>query len=64
MLFVTHDVDEALILTDDIQPMSSGPGRIIRHYPLTTPRPRKLNRGNAHLLETRDEIIALLHPSH
>ncbi|MBR9905400.1 MAG: ABC transporter ATP-binding protein [Gammaproteobacteria bacterium] len=64
VLFVTHDVDEALILTDDIQLMSSGPGRIIKHYPLAEPRPRKLNRDNVHLLETRDEIIALLHQSH
>ena len=64
VLFVTHDVDEALILTDDIRLMSSSPGRIIRNYPLTQPRPRKLNRDNDHLLETRDEIISLLHPSH
>ena len=62
VLFVTHDVDEALLLSDHIQVMSQAPGRLIRHYHLTQERPRALSRSGNELLEIRDEILGLLHP--
>lgn len=62
VLFVTHDVDEALLLADQVHVMSPSPGRIIRSYALDTPRPRALSRENVALLDTREEIIALLKP--
>ncbi|WP_121628976.1 ABC transporter ATP-binding protein [Tropicibacter alexandrii] len=62
VLFVTHDVDEALLLADHVQVMSHAPGRLIRHYPLTQPRPRALSRSGNELLEIREEILGLLHP--
>ncbi|WP_238367229.1 ABC transporter ATP-binding protein [Mesobacterium pallidum] len=62
VLFVTHDVDEALLLADHVQVMSHAPGRIIRHYHLTHQRPRALSRSGNDLLEIRDEILGLLHP--
>ncbi|QUS35714.1 ABC transporter ATP-binding protein [Falsirhodobacter algicola] len=63
VLFVTHDVDEALLLADRICVMSHAPGRIIRDYDLSLPRPRSLRSQAGTLLPIREEIIDLLHPS-
>lgn len=60
VLFVTHDVDEALLLADRVHVMSRSPGLIIRSYDLTSPRPRAISRENPTLLDTREEILALL----
>ncbi|WP_172329457.1 ABC transporter ATP-binding protein [Mangrovicoccus sp. HB161399] len=62
VLFVTHDVDEALLLADDVWVMSQAPGRLIRHCELKQERPRSFSRSGSDLLEIRDEIIGLLHP--
>lgn len=42
VLFITHSIDEALLLSDRILLMSSQPGRIIREIEVTMPRPRKM----------------------
>lgn len=42
VLFVTHDIDEAILLSDRICVMSARPGRIIRTIPITMPRPRSI----------------------
>ena len=42
VLFVTHDVDEALLLSDEILVMGSSPGRIIAHYQLPQEKPRSI----------------------
>ena len=42
VLFVTHDVDEALLLSDEVLIMGSSPGRIIAHYELPQPKPRTI----------------------
>jgi NitT/TauT family transport system ATP-binding protein len=62
VLFVTHDVDEALLLADHVQVMSQPPGRLVRHYPLTQPRPRALGRSGPEFLQMREDILGLLHP--
>ncbi|WP_234906077.1 ABC transporter ATP-binding protein [Affinirhizobium pseudoryzae] len=62
VLFVTHDVDEALLLADEVHVMSPSPGRIIRSYTLDMQRPRALSRDNIDLLDMREDIIALLKP--
>jgi NitT/TauT family transport system ATP-binding protein len=63
VLFVTHDVDEALLLADDVRVMSQAPGRMIRHYSLTQKRPRAFSRSGPELLDIREEILGLLRPS-
>ena len=42
VLFITHDVDEALLLSDEILVMGSSPGRIIAHFDLPQEKPRTL----------------------
>jgi ABC-type nitrate/sulfonate/bicarbonate transport system ATPase subunit len=40
VVFVTHDVEEAVYLSDEIHVMASRPGRIIESLPIDLPRPR------------------------
>ena len=51
VLFVTHDVEEAVYLSDRIVVMGIGPGRIARTVPISLPRPRRQE-----LIETREFI--------
>jgi NitT/TauT family transport system ATP-binding protein len=42
VLFVTHDIDEAILLSDRICVMTARPGRIMRTIPIALPRPRSI----------------------
>ncbi len=41
-LFITHDIDEAILLSDRIYILSGHPGTITAQWPVTAPRPRGL----------------------
>jgi len=41
ILFVTHDIDEALLLSDEVHLMSPRPGRIVLSLEVGIPRPRR-----------------------
>ncbi|GAA5232400.1 ABC transporter ATP-binding protein [Verticiella sediminum] len=60
VLFVTHDVDEALLLSDLVHVMSAAPGRIIRTIEVPTPRPRSVNDVDVDVLSRRTEILHCL----
>jgi len=60
VLFVTHDVDEALRLSDVIYVMSSGPGRIIKKVPVALERPRPVDRMDDGFLKLRSTLLGLL----
>lgn len=53
VVFVTHDIDEAVFLSDRIVVMSASPGRIIADIPVELPRPREQS------LLTSTEFMAL-----
>jgi ABC-type nitrate/sulfonate/bicarbonate transport system ATPase subunit len=40
VVFVTHDVEEAIFLSDEVHVMGTRPGRIIETLPVDLPRPR------------------------
>ncbi len=42
VLFVTHDIDEAILLADRICMMSARPGKITREITVNLPRPRSI----------------------
>jgi NitT/TauT family transport system ATP-binding protein len=42
VLFVTHDIDEAILLSDRVCVMSAHPGRIVRTIAIDLPRPRSI----------------------
>ena len=50
VLFVTHDIDEAILLSDRIIMMSSRPGRVGKEIPVPFARPRT----RAELVQTRE----------
>jgi NitT/TauT family transport system ATP-binding protein len=58
ILFVTHDVDEALYLADRVIVLSPKPARVIRVMPLAVPRPR-LIETDAGLRQARRDLIEL-----
>ena len=41
VVFVTHDVEEAIFLSDEIHVMGTRPGRIVETHPVDLPRPRE-----------------------
>ena len=60
VIFVTHDVDEALILSDKAHIMSAGPGRIIETMEVAHERPRHIDNIDEQFLRNRNHIIKLL----
>lgn len=61
ILFVTHDVDEALLLSDSVLVMGCQPGRIIGRYELPQEKPRTMKTlALPRLMEVKAEIMQLL----
>jgi ABC-type nitrate/sulfonate/bicarbonate transport system ATPase subunit len=59
MLLVTHDIDEAIYMSDQIVIMTPRPGRIERTIAVDLPRPRQ--RNSAEFLRLRGQILEMLH---
>jgi ABC-type nitrate/sulfonate/bicarbonate transport system ATPase subunit len=59
MLLVTHDIDEAIYMSDRIAIMTPRPGRIERLIDVPLQRPRQ--RSSPQFLELRGAILEMLH---
>ena len=60
-LFITHDIDEAILLSDRIYILSGRPGAIIAELTISPFRPRSLDFGlSAEFLAYKKQILALL----
>ena len=59
MVLVTHDIDEAIYMSDRIVIMTPRPGRIERTIEVVLERPRQ--RNSPRFLELRAEILEMLH---
>ena len=59
MLFVTHDIDEAIYMSDSIVIMTPRPGRIEEIIPVALDRPR--DRSSPEFLHLRARILKMLH---
>jgi NitT/TauT family transport system ATP-binding protein len=60
VIFVTHDVDEALTLADRIAVLSPKPTRLIDTIAVAAPRPRLIETDPG-LLRIRSRLHDLLH---
>ena len=62
ILFVTHDIDEAILLSDRVLVMSPRPGRIASKLAIDLPRPRTLKQmTEPAFMGVKREILGLLH---
>ena len=58
IVFVTHDLDEALYMADRVVVFSTKPTTVMRSYELDQPRPRSI-KDDARLSAIRDEVHTL-----
>ena len=61
-VFVTHDLDEAVLMADEIFVFSRGPGRIVMRRQVDLPRPRDAAkvRADPEAISLRDELWSSL----
>ena len=63
VVFITHDLDEAIFLADRILVLKAHPGEVMELIEVPVPRPRHLTQTNsAEFLATKARLEALIHP--
>jgi len=61
VLFITHDIEEALLLADSVSVMTARPGRIKKRLTVDLPRPRSLEVTTSPVFnELKREVLALI----
>jgi len=58
ILMITHDIEEALLLADELIVLTPAPMRIRRRLKLTSPKPRRMN--DPFLIEMKERTLELL----
>jgi len=62
VVFVTHDVEEAIFLSDQVHVMATRPGRVIDTIPIALPRPRtRACTTSAEFIAVKERCLDLLH---
>jgi ABC-type nitrate/sulfonate/bicarbonate transport system ATPase subunit len=62
VLFVTHDIDEAIFLGDVIYIMTNRPGRIRTTLRVDLPRPRTFDMvGGPQFAQLRNQVVGIIH---
>lgn len=62
VIFITHDIEEAVFLATRVIVMSAGPGRIVADVPVYLPYDRTLDlKDTQEFIKLRREVNALLH---
>ena len=62
ILFITHDLDEAVLLSDRIVVLGSRPGRVLEVIDVPVPRPRNHDHFlTGHFLATKRRLETLIH---
>jgi NitT/TauT family transport system ATP-binding protein len=58
VVFITHDLEEAIALADRVLVMTAGPGTLKGTYPIDLPRPRTVSevRFEPHFVQLYQEI--------
>ncbi len=63
ILFITHDLDEAIFLADRILVLKAHPGEVQELIEVPVPRPRHANQSTSpEFLATKARLEALIHP--
>ena len=55
ILMITHDIEEALLLADEVLVLSRSPMKVLEQFILTRPKPRHLN--DSQLLEIKAHVL-------
>lgn len=64
VLFVTHDIDEAILLSDRIYLLSPRPGRVLAEIQVDLPRPRSSRMSTERtFMEIKEQVYSLLEAS-
>jgi NitT/TauT family transport system ATP-binding protein len=63
VVFVTHDIDEAILMSDRIIMFTNSPGRISKdlEVPFTRPRSRSTLVQTAEYTQLRNELLTLFY---
>ncbi len=62
VLFITHDIDEAIFLGDRVYVMSARPGRIKEDFDVPIPRPRNVDvLTSPEFMEMKRNVMHLIH---
>jgi ABC-type nitrate/sulfonate/bicarbonate transport system ATPase subunit len=65
VVFITHDVDEAIFLSDDVHVMGTRPGRIVESIDVDLPRPRlRTSSTTPGFIAIKERCLALLAAGH
>lgn len=59
VLYITHDIDEAVYLADRVALLTPGPGHVIKYFNIDLPRPR--DRNSSEVTRFKAEITNEMH---